>query len=758
MTPIDPQNFLAFHTVAEFVCVVLACLACWIAWHGAVDRRRGGMSWLGACLLAGALLDSAHALSYPGMPVFVTPADTEKAIFFWLAARVLMTLGLAGATWLEDGQLTRTGERRALLAALLAFDAAVAWLVLAHREGLPHTFVPGQGLTALKLAIEWGLIAALCAVGGRAAWLSRTEVLGQPARALRLLATGCAVAALAEWCFTRYADTKDIYTVVGHLLKLVAYYLIYRAVYLEMVRLPWVQLRESEERLRALFNAAPDAIVVIDRAGRIEHANPQVKALFGHEPAALFGHNVAALMPEAQALRHGDFIQRYLATGDPRVIGHGRDIVGRHADGRPLQLHLTVGEMRLPDGPHFIGFVRDVSERIEQQRRQDELQRQLMQAQKMEALGQLTGGVAHDFNNILAGVLGLSKLTLEHFAGQPSGKPAEYLREIVKVSERGRDLVAKMLAFSRREALPPAAPIELGPAAQEVLRLLRRQVPEGIALEAAFEPGVPAVRLGPTELHQLLTNLVLNARDALGARGRIQVSLSSGAAGEGSCSSCAAPLAGDWVQLTVSDNGEGMPPERLRRIFEPFYTTKPVGQGSGLGLSMVQSLVHASGGHVVVHSEPGRGTSVRLLLPAAGVDAARAPEPAPAAAPPPIGRLRVWVVDDDPVVSLCLSEILRLQGHAVEVFNDPQNALARFAATPDAVDLVVTDQSMPGLRGDELAQRLLGLRPALPVLLCTGYSDDLDQERARLAGIRQLLHKPFDAHVLLDAVRACQPH
>jgi PAS domain S-box-containing protein len=716
------------------------------------------MSWLGACLFAGALLDVAHALSYPGMPPFVTPADTEKAILFWLSARVLMTLGLAGATWLEDGQLTGTGERRALLAALLAFDAGVAWLVLEHPDTLPRTFVPGLGLTAPKLALEWSLIAALCAVGGRAAWLARSESSSQQARAMHLLAAGCAAAALAEWCFTRYADVKDVYTTVGHLLKVLAYYLIYRAVYLEMVRLPWVQLRESEERLRALFDAAPDAIVVIDRDGRIAHANPQVRALFGHDPATLVGRNVAVLMPAADALRHDDFIHRYLHTGDQRVIGRGRDIVGRHADGRSLQLHLTVGEMRLPDGLHFIGFLRDVSERIEQQRRQDELQRQLMQAQKMEALGQLTGGVAHDFNNILAGVLGLSKLMLQQFAGDPAGKPAEYLREIVKVSERGRDLVAKMLAFSRRETLPPAAPLEIGPAAEEVLGLLRRQVPEGIVLDSAFEPGVPTVRLGPTELHQVLANLVLNARDAIGTTGRILVSLSHRAAEAPSCSSCAAPLTGDWVRLTVSDNGEGMPAERLRRIFEPFYTTKPVGQGSGLGLSMVQSLVHASGGHLVVHSEPGHGSSVQLLLPVAGAEAPRAPEPAPATAPPPAGRLRVWVVDDDPVVSLCLSEILRLQGHAVEVFSDPQNALARFKAAPEGVDLVVTDQSMPGLRGDELAQRLLALRPALPVLLCTGYSDDLDEERTRQAGIRQLLHKPFDAHVLLDAVRACELH
>jgi PAS domain S-box-containing protein len=873
MTSLDPQDYLAFHTVSEFASVVLACLVFWIAWHGSEDRRRGGLRWLAGCLFAAAWLDGAHALSYEGMPRFITPSDTEKAIDFWLAARLLMVVGLLGATLVGDRRLARPRERAVFIGALLACDTAVLWIVLAHGAELPRTYLGNAGLTPFKRLVEWALIALLVAAGWRFAVRGWRDGSGDPARASWLLMAACAAAVAAEWCFTRYAAATDAYAVAGHLLKLVVYFMIYRAVYLATVRLPLAHLNElatarrraanavsvtdeqgvvrwandacrrmtgltlaelvgrplatlaqpegvaalalpalgsswhgrlrgrradgadyveqctvtpiasefgsvvgyvcvgedvtersrselalkaSEERLRALFNAAPDCIVVIDRQGRIEHANPQVQALFGHGPEELRGRDVALLMPPADGARHDAFIQRYLATGEPHIIGRGREVIGRHKDGRPLQLHLTVGEMQLPDGRHFIGFIRDVSERIEQQRRHDELQRRLMQAQKMEALGQLTGGVAHDFNNILAGVLGLSKLALERYVEDPQGKLARYLQEIVKVSERGRDLVAKMLAFSRREALPPADPVDLGPQVREVVRLLGMQMPDGVALQAEVDAVVPPVRLGLTELHQLLANLVLNARDAVKGHGRVDVHLSFGRPGANGCSSCGAIVTGDWVRLTVSDDGEGMSPEQLSRIFEPFYTTKQVGQGSGLGLPMVQGVVHGCNGHIAVHSTHGQGTTMELLLPPARQGAVGPAQAGGAPQPPASRLLRVWVIDDDPVVSLYLCEVLSLQGHEVQAFDAPAGALSRFRAAPREPDVVITDHAMPGLPGDELARGMLALRPDLPVILCTGHGDGFDEARAREAGIRCVLHKPFEAQALVEALRDCE--
>lgn len=386
-------------------------------------------------------------------------------------------------------------------------------------------------------------------------------------------------------------------------------------------------LRRSEESLRRLVACAPDAIVVTDERGRIRQANPRVQDLLGYAPAELVGRPLTLLMAPVDAHRHDAYMASY-ALGRRGMTADGREVQARRRDGSLVTVHVRVAEMPLRGERAFVGFLRDMSERKLAEAEHLRLQRQLLQAQKMQALGQFTGGIAHDFNNMLAGILGLSTLALERDVSDPQGKLATYLREIVRVSERGRDLIARLMSFADPERRQPVQCLPLAPIVEEVLSLLRPALPERIELLLHCEPGLPPVPHVAGDVHQMLSNLVLNARDAIVGPGRVQVDLRRAWPEGAECSSCGQRLHGEQLCLSVADNGAGMPAEVMPRVFDPFFTTKDVGQGTGLGLAGVHSLLHQGGGHVLLHSTPGRGSCFQLMLPVlAG--------PPPTADPPP---------------------------------------------------------------------------------------------------------------------------
>jgi len=270
---------------------------------------------------------------------------------------------------------------------------------------------------------------------------------------------------------------------------------------------------------------------------------------------------------------------------------------------------------------YLMGTIQDITERREADLARERLQAQLQQVQKMEALGQLTGGIAHDFNNILAAILGYTGLALERFAADRQGKLAEYLLEVQKAGERARDLILKMLAFSRSHTAERPEPIDPQILVHEVVKMLRPAIPSSIALATRIAPEVGPVLMDAVDLHQMLTNLIINARDAVGASGQIEIELAPLASGAWQPLECAACRAlidpGRYVELRVSDNGHGIPAGIMHRIFDPFFTTKETGRGSGMGLAVVHGLVHRHGGHLLVESGAGKGTTFRLLFPAA---------------------------------------------------------------------------------------------------------------------------------------------
>ncbi len=375
----------------------------------------------------------------------------------------------------------------------------------------------------------------------------------------------------------------------------------------------------------------------------------------------------------------------------------------------------------------------------------------LRQAQKIEAIGQLTGGIAHDFNNILASILGYAALARDSL-GKDQEKQRGYLQEVIQAGERARDLVRQMLDFSRSSQGNPVL-LSVSDLVDESVKMLRALLPSSIRI---VPPGggqaLPPVRADAAQLQQVLVNLCVNARDALQGEGTLTLDVRSLKTAGVRCASCHRQIRGDFVVLAVKDNGCGMNADQQARIFDPFFTTKEVGKGTGMGLSAVHGIVHSHGGHILLESAPGQGSEFRILLPAQGGELPDAGEDREEATNTAAFPARILVVDDEAAIGRFLKELLEAQGYEVEVSEDPRQALARFEADPGDLDLVITDQTMPGMSGLRLAACMRARRPDLPVILCSGFSDLVDENSAREAGIAAFLSKPIDMNSLLAKI------
>jgi signal transduction histidine kinase/ActR/RegA family two-component response regulator len=370
---------------------------------------------------------------------------------------------------------------------------------------------------------------------------------------------------------------------------------------------------------------------------------------------------------------------------------------------------------------------------LEQQR----LEAQLRQTQKLEALGTLAGGIAHDFNNILGAIISFTELSkLDH---PHDAELQDNLAQVLKAADRAAGLVRQILAFSRQQQ-QERKPIELGPVVREALALIRSTLPATIEIEAAVPDRLPAVLADATQMHQVIMNLCANAAHAMRERhGRLRIALEV-LNGPGP-----SPAEGGRLCLTVSDTGEGMAPVTLHRIFDPFFTTKAPGEGTGLGLAVVHGIVNEHEGEIQVESEPGLGSTFRILLPVASSDSQDAA--ADRSAVTSAGH-RILFVDDEPSLGRAASGLLTRMGFQVEVTNSPRDALALFRERPGQFDAVVTDLTMPGMTGLELAGQILKLQPGIPVYLMTGYTGHLTEDVVRSVGIRQLVAKPLEFRLL----------
>ena len=388
-------------------------------------------------------------------------------------------------------------------------------------------------------------------------------------------------------------------------------------------------------------------------------------------------------------------------------------------------------------------------ERLREEQEKSVLEAQLRQAQKMEAIGTLAGGVAHDFNNILAAILGYTELAKEKMI--PQSEPDHCLGEVLKATFRAKDLVQQILAFSRKGE-QQIKPMRIQCVVKEALKLLRASIPASIEIQQRIAPDCRAILADPTRIHQIILNLCTNASHAMEAKGgTLSVLLENTALGPEEAQSHGLPP-GDYVLLVVSDTGEGMRNDVLARIFEPYFTTKEQGKGAGMGLAIVHGLVTASGGKISVASTLGQGTTFRVFFPQVaengGEDAVRNDCDQPAK-----GSERIFVIDDEQAIVAMEKIALERLGYRVQLFADSEEALAAFRANPQGCDLVVTDQTMPHLSGLELAKAFLAIRPDLPIILSTGYSSQASEEDAARAGIRRFIMKPMNIGELAAAIR-----
>ncbi len=483
-------------------------------------------------------------------------------------------------------------------------------------------------------------------------------------------------------------------------------------------------LAESEEKYRKLVETANDAIFLADaETGTILDANRAAERLLGRARDEIIGMHQSGLHPPAERERYIRVFREHVETGE----GVNEDVTVQRRDGRCVPVQVSANTLRLGAREVLQGIFRDVSAL----RRAEE---RLRQAQKMEAIGLLAGGIAHDFNNLLSPIIGYTELALLRL---PEDHPASQgLGQVLAAANRAKDLVRQILTFSRQET-SDKRPLRLEPLVKETVQFLQSSIPACVELRTDLDPGAGPVLCDPTEIQQILMNLCTNAYQAVGTGG-------------GSIEIRLAQPGGGPVVLSVSDDGQGIAPEVIDRIFEPYFSTKPQGEGTGLGLALVHGIVESHGGRIEVDSEVGRGTTVTVYLPEADVvDAARRSVGDPEVA---TGTGRILVVDDDEQVATVTAGILQELGYRVVARVDSLEALAMFQRDPTAFDLVVADQTMPDLSGLEMAKRLFEIRPDVPVLLYTGRVGAELERSARAAGIRGVLSKPLRRHDLATAV------
>jgi PAS domain S-box-containing protein len=510
----------------------------------------------------------------------------------------------------------------------------------------------------------------------------------------------------------------------------------------------------AKERLAGILELADDAIITVNAQQRIVFFNRGAERIFGYTSEEMLGQPLGGLLPQAFQAAHRGQVERFGAGAEnTRPMGQRHvHIAGVRKNGEEFPAEASIARLRVGHEMFFTAILRDVTARRDAEQARERLEDQLRQSHKMQAIGTLAGGVAHDFNNILTAILGFASVAS---LDAPPGSPVhESLDEIQKAGQRASLLVKRILAFSRSEK-PQREVTALQPVVQEVAALVRATLPASIAIDLALPKSAPAIFADTTQLHQVLLNLCTNARDAIGQRnGRITFRQTTAELAAGAAPPHPDLHPGSYVVLAVTDTGAGMDRATLERIFEPFYTTKGVGQGTGLGLSVVHGIMQSHDGAILVQSEPGCGTTFELYFPVHRGAATSAGRPAAEAAVPPAdghGRQILFVDDEESIVRLGEMFLERL-GYRVTTFQDPLAALAAFRLNPHAYAAAVVDLTMPELNGLELTQKLLEIRPGLPVILATGFLGKLDPAQMRALGIREVLAKPTALESLGDAL------
>jgi PAS domain S-box-containing protein len=496
-------------------------------------------------------------------------------------------------------------------------------------------------------------------------------------------------------------------------------------------------LQESEEKYRKLVNTAPYGIQLTDLNGKIIFSNPAHHMIQGYEDGELTGKFIWDLISDNfHREKAKSFYQELVKEQPMPKVYFNRD---RTKDGREIDVQINWDYIYNLNGEieGIISIISDITD-------QKKLQTQLHQAQKMEAIGSLAGGIAHDLNNILFPISGLSEMLLDEMT--PDSPEHQSIEQIYKSAQRGSDLVKQILAFSR-QSNPQKLPLRLQPILKEVLKLVRATISMNIEIKSHFKPDCGLVFADPTQVHQIAMNLITNAYHAVEQTGgTIDLELKETEFGKDDTLK-----PGKYAHITVSDTGIGIEQTLIDKIFDPYFTTKEMGKGTGLGLSVVHGIVKEHGGDILVYSEVGKGTTFHVYLPL--LEDSKGSRTAAVTRKYPTGCESILLVDDEePIIRLEQMMLERL-GYKVTTRTSSPDALDAFRADPLKFDLVISDRGMPNMTGEQLARELISIRPEMPIILCTGFSDENDERRARDLGVKGFLKKPVATGDLAEMVR-----
>ncbi|MHC1743802.1 MAG: response regulator [Syntrophobacteraceae bacterium] len=527
-------------------------------------------------------------------------------------------------------------------------------------------------------------------------------------------------------------------------------------------RLAEEEANRQRETLIKVFESAPIIMMIVDQELRIRNINC-TGANFSRRPQEdllnllcgevfdcfnAFEGNGCGTNPSCTACALRSTVTRTFKTGESIFDVESRMAVLRGSMDIPVDILISTALVKDRTSDLVLVTILDITERKRAEQEREKLEAQLREAQKLEAIGTLAGGIAHDFNNILAPIIGYTEIALED---TPAADPQrDFLEQVLKAANRAKELVRQILAFSRHEQEKPMIPMNIGTIVKEALNLLRATLPSTIEIRRNVERGF-AVADG-IQIHQMVVNLCTNAAHATEGGGILRVSLKEIVLHNGDLDVFAVPdlEPGHYLRLSVADSGHGMDPETIQRIFEPYFTTKEVGKGTGLGLSVVHGIVKRHRGKIVVQSELGRGSVFDVYLPSAQEKSAK---PASIIESLPRGSERILLVDDEEMVAQMAAKMLTRLGYTVISQTSPIEALKSFYSNPQAFDLIISDFTMPGMTGIDLAQKIRVARADVPVILCTGFNERLLEENARDLGIQEIAFKPLERSQLAELVR-----
>jgi two-component system, cell cycle sensor histidine kinase and response regulator CckA len=501
-------------------------------------------------------------------------------------------------------------------------------------------------------------------------------------------------------------------------------------------------LKESAQMVPALLESASQAIVTVDGAGRIVLLNSRTAEMFGYTREELLGGPMEMLLPEPVREKHEQERAHYFEKPRVRPMGIGIELAGRRKDGSEFPVEVSLSYLQTEDGAFALAFVTDISQR-------KQLEEQLMHAQKMEAVGRLAGGVAHDFNNMLTVISGYNQMILDQVS--PLDPLRGYAEEILKAADRAAALTNQLLAFSRRQIVQLRV-FDVNLALSQTEKMLRRLIGEDIELVLKLGSDAGFIKADPGHLEQAIFNLATNARDAMPEGGRMTIETSRVALDDTYTKTHLGVAPGDYVMVAVSDNGHGMDLETRRRVFEPFFTTKERGKGTGLGLATVYGIVKQAGGDIWVYSEIGKGSTFKLYFPRISGAAAESENEDPAA-PARTGSETILVVEDEQGVRDLTAKMLKRLGYTVLIAASGPEAIQKSREHQGEIALLLTDVIMPSMSGTELAEELRRSRPEIKIVYVSGYTENTVWRHGVLDPGVNFLAKPFSREALAKKLR-----